>query len=406
VASKALKGLTQNTFAPSATKKLPQLLKSSVIYGANASGKSNFMIALQFMKDMVTRSAQDAQVGEPIDDIQPFRLAQQSRDEDSEFEILFIEKEVRYQYGFALNQTRITHEWLIAYPEGKPQRWFERIYDIEKKKYTYKYSPKFDKKELHSTWEQLTIANALYLSVAIQKGNEQLTPVFSWFQQRLQQITIDTLGDTFTAKKCDADSKGKEQVLAFMNSAAICIDDISITKKPFSKHELPSDMPITLKDEIASKLNGKFFIEPKFLHKDIETSELISFDAEDESDGTRALFAFAGPWLDVLDNDLILVIDEIDTHLHPLIVHHLIRLLHSHQGKAQIIFTTHDTTLLSQRLLRPDQIWFMEKDKQQASTLYSLADFSPRENEAIEKGYLNGRYGATPFLSKLDFYGQ
>lgn len=405
VANNALKGLECNTLEPSTTEKLPRLLRSSVIYGPNAAGKSNLIFALAFMEQMVTRSAQDAQVGETIE-VQPFRLTKQSRLEDSEFEIQFIEDGIRYQYGFSLNEKRITQEWLIAYPHGKPQKWFQRAYDVLNKKYVYKYSTKFSKKKSREAWAELTIANALYLSIAVQRGSEQLTPPFHWFQKKLRPVlNIDRIGNKFTAEKCDS-ADGKAEVLAFMNSAAISVDDVMIEKKPFSKDDLPTDMPIALKDELTSKLAGKFIRETKFLHKDIETGELISFDPEDESDGTRALFAFAGPWIDVLKNDYILVIDEIDTSLHPLIVHHLVRLLHKHNSKAQIIFTTHDTTLLSQHILRSDQIWFVEKDKQNASSLYSLADFSPRENEAIEKGYLNGRYGAIPFLSKLDFYGQ
>jgi hypothetical protein len=100
-----------------------------------------------------------------------------------------------------------------------------------------------------------------------------------------------------------------------------------------------------------------------------------------------------------------LVVDELDTSLHPMLVHYLVKRLHLENSKAQLIFTTHDTTLLSQKILRRDQVWFMEKDAQRASKLYPLSDFSPRENEAIERGYLNGRYGGIPFLKDLDFYG-
>ena len=131
-----------------------------------------------------------------------------------------------------------------------------------------------------------------------------------------------------------------------------------------------------------------------------------AFDLDDESDGTQALFAFAARWLELLENDEVLFVDEIDASLHPLLVHHLVKLLNCNSSKAQLVFTTHDTTLLSQRIMRRDQVWFVEKDKAQSTQLYSLADFSPRKNEAIEKGYLNGRYCATPFLSKLDFYGE
>lgn len=410
VASKALKksGLENNAFeAGIGENGLPRLLRSAVVYGPNAAGKSTLVGALSFMRKWVNTSAQKAQVGEAIKDVQPFRLSANSRQQDSEFEIHFIEEDIRYQYGFSLNTERITSEWLIAYPHGKPQRWFERAFNSATQKDEYKFSTSFlGGKKLHNDRASLTIGNALYLSVAVQKGNEQLRPVFFWFQKRLRVISaMENIGSGFTERMCETEV-GKKDVLAFMNSADISFHDITIEKKEFSKDDLPSDMPPVFRDELSKTMSGKIISEAKFLYKDVDTGESVEFGKEDESDGTRSLFAFAGPWLDVLKNDYVLVVDEIDTSLHPLVVHHLVRLLNSHNGRAQLVFTTHDTTLLSQRILRPDQIWFVEKNKGNSTHLYSLADFSPRENEAIEKGYLNGRYGAIPFLSKLDFYGQ
>jgi AAA15 family ATPase/GTPase len=132
----------------------------------------------------------------------------------------------------------------------------------------------------------------------------------------------------------------------------------------------------------------------------------VHFDFHEESQGTQGLFSFAGPWLDVISNDLVLFVDELDSSLHPLIVHHLVDILHKSGSKAQIIFTTHDTTIMSQRsLLRRDQVWFISKDKNQASSLYPLSDYSVRDGEAIEKGYLSGRYGAIPFIQDIHFDG-
>ncbi len=410
VASKALKksGLENNAFEAGVSEDgLPRLLRSAVVYGPNAAGKTTLVGALSFMRKWVNTSAQKAQVGEAIKDVQPFRLSAKSRKQDSEFEIHFIEEGVRYQYGFSLNTERITSEWLIAYPLGKPQRWFERAFNPATRKDVYKFSTSFlGGKKLHNDRASLTIGNALYLSVAVQKGNEQLRPVLYWFQKRLRIISaMDNIGSGFTQRMCE-NPEEKKHVLEFMSSAGISFHDIAIDKREFSTNDLPSDMSAAAKDKLLKDLIGRTHREAKFLHKDVETGDLVEFDEDDESKGTISLFDFAGPWLDVLKNDYVLVVDEIDTSLHPLVVHHLVRLLNSHKGRAQLVFTTHDTTLLSQRILRPDQIWFVEKDKGNSTHLYSLADFSPRENEAIEKGYLNGRYGAIPFLSKLDFYGQ
>ncbi len=159
-------------------------------------------------------------------------------------------------------------------------------------------------------------------------------------------------------------------------------------------------MPAPIKEHYRKELEGKEFSEVKFLHKNAETGELVPFDPEDESDGTNNLFNFAGPWLDVISNDKVLFVDEIDASLHPLTVHQLVRLLHRSVGKAQLVFTTHDTTILSQNIMRRDQVWFIEKSDSNASKLYPLSDFKAREKEALERGYLRGRYGAIPFIQE------
>ncbi|MBU1744679.1 MAG: ATP-binding protein, partial [Proteobacteria bacterium] len=158
----------------------------------------------------------------------------------------------------------------------------------------------------------------------------------------------------------------------------------------------------SIKDQI---LREKAIADIRFLHK-TDAGESISFKFDDESDGSKKIFAFAGPWLDVLAKGRILFIDELDTSLHPLMVRFLIGLIQNpeiNKHNAQLIFTTHDTSVLDTELFRRDQVWFMEKDREQASRLYPLSDFKPRKGEALEKGYLNGRYGALPFIGELRF---
>lgn len=396
------KELECNTFE-SGIANLPKLVRSAVIYGPNASGKSNLIAAIAFMEEMVRESAREAQVGEPIE-INPFRLDAASRSEDTEFEIHFIAEEVRYQYGFSLNTQRITSEWLIAYPNGLKQRWFERQYDEVNKKYEYKFGLFFNEGKARQERANYTIANNLYLSVAIQKNSQKLLPVFTWFQKKLQYIlSMNHLREGKTSNLCQ-DANGKVSVLAFMNAAGIAVKDLLVEKKLFTQDDLPEDLPEEFRERILKDMQGAVKFETKFLYQ-ASDGVLVPFGLEDESDGTQALFAFAARWLDLLKNDEVLFVDEIDTSLHPLLVHHLVKLLNCSNSKAQLVFTTHDTTLLSQRIMRTDQVWFVEKDQQQSTQLYSLADFSPRKNEALEKGYLNGRYGAIPFLSELDFNG-
>ena len=398
------KELESNTFESGITN-LSSLVRSAVIYGPNASGKSNLIAALAFLDGMVRESAREAQVGEPIE-INPFRLDAASRNEDTEFEIHFISQNVRYQYGFSLNAERIKSEWLTAYPNGKAQKWFERQYDASTGQYEYQFSPSFTEGKARQERANYTIANNLYLSVAVQKNSQQLLPVFTWFQKKLNYIlSMNHLSDGRTSRMCQ-DTEGKKEVLAFMNAAGIGVKDFRVDKVLFTLNDLPADFPDEFKQKVLKDMEGHVSFDTKFLYQSNDTKELIPFDMTDESDGTRALFSFVVPWLEMIKNDEIVFVDEIDTSLHPLLVHHLVKLLNCSTSRAQLVFTTHDTTLLSQRIMRTDQVWFVEKDQQQSTQLYSLADFSPRKNDALEKGYLNGRYGAIPFLSELDFDGE
>jgi AAA15 family ATPase/GTPase len=392
-----------NTFIPDQDDGVPRLLRSSVLYGPNASGKSTLIQALQFVKSQILNSQKESQAGDAID-VVPFKLTAASRLADSEFEITFIEQGVRYEYGFCCNRERFTEEWLIAYPLGRAQKWFHRVYDAEAGKDAYKFSTSFlGGKKRHDIWKEQTRANALFFSTAIQLNNEQLKPAFDWFKQRLRVFdSVGGLSPSYTLQRCGKD-EDRQRVVAFMNSADLSIADIQLKETVFSADSLPKGMPAAIKDEFIKDMAGRKLVEPRFFHKDVNTAEIVEFEGSEESDGTLALFAFAGPWLDVIENERVLVVDELDTSLHPLLVHHLVKRLHHEGTKAQLIFTTHDTTLLSPKLLRRDQVWFMEKNDKSATRLYPLSDFSPRENEAIERGYLNGRYGGIPFLKDLDF---
>ena len=391
-----------NTFDIGSSEKMPRLLRSAVLYGPNASGKSTLIQALKFMQNRVLNSQKESQAGDEINTV-PFKLTASSRSAESEFEIAIVEQGVRYEYGFRCDRQRFVEEWLFAYPRGRAQKWFHRAFDPDLDKDVYKFSSTFEGDRKRQDWKAQTRANALFLSTAIQLNNAQLKPVFEWFRQRLRVIDSG-LGPGYTITRCK-DSADKEKIIEFMNSAGLSVDDISLKTAIFSPESLPKHMSNQLRQAVARERSGKEITSITYLHRDTQSNELIEFEEAEESEGTRALFSFAGPWLDVIENERVLVVDELDTSLHPLLVHHLVKLLHHKGTKAQLIFTTHDATLLSQKLLRRDQVWFMEKDATRSTRLYPLSDFSPRDNEAVERGYLNGRYGGIPFLKELDFYG-
>jgi AAA15 family ATPase/GTPase len=210
----------ENSFI-SPVSNLPSLLRSAVIYGPNAAGKSNLIQAIAFMKKLILSSAKESQEGEKID-ATPFLFNRQSSRDPSEFEVVFIQNDIRYQYGFAVNPERVTGEWLFAYPESRAQRWFERNYDLETQKDIWYFGPKFTGSR--KVWQDATRGNALFLSTAIQLNNEQLKPVFNWFDHKLRVIGQgENISPGFSAGECEKEEK-KEKILKFMNAA-----DLSIT---------------------------------------------------------------------------------------------------------------------------------------------------------------------------------
>jgi len=390
--------LDNNTFE-SPVAGLPRLLRSAVVYGPNAGGKSNFIRAVAFVKQFVISSAKELQEGEEIA-VTPFLFNQLGPTQPSEFEVQFLQEGVRYQYGFAVTKEMVTNEWLIAYPEGRAQRWFERTFQSESNDYQWYFGSRFIGRK--KQWQEMTRSNALFLSTAIQWNSEQLRPVFTWFQ-RLFVIGHGTLlAPAYSMNACQDDEK-KKQILAFMNEADISISDILMETKDFSAEDLPSDMPEEIKEDIRRSMDGKKMTRVGFLHPVDGGDSRVSLPLEEESDGTRKLFAYAGPWLNMLSQGRIIIADELDNSLHPKIMRYLLSMFHNgktNQANGQLIFTTHDTSLLDQDLVRRDQIWFVEKDKSNASNLYPLTDFKPRAGEALQKGYLNGRYGALPYTSE------
>ncbi len=389
-----------NSFMPSVPGVAP-LLRSSVIYGPNASGKSNVIRAIMQMESIVRSSASTSQEGDNIP-VEPFLFDDASSNEPTEFEVVFINENIKYQYGFTATKFNIVEEWLIAYPKGRPQRWFARGFDEKTQSPEFKFSEFLTGQK--SVWQKATRNNALFLSTAVQLNSEQLKPVFSWFKDKLKLTRIGGWNPGFSASLCD-DSTGKTRILEFLKAADFDIHDIKIKKEKFDPESLPDEFPDVLKEEITQQMKDKEVMDIKTVHQ-TSSGKLVSLDFDEESDGTQQFFSFAGPWIDSLNNGYVLVIDELHDNLHPRLVRYLVDLFHSEKTNpknAQLIFTTHETSILSQDVFRRDQVWFCEKDKDQATVLYPLTDFRPRKDrENIEQGYLSGRYGAFPFVSSFE----
>ncbi|HED6851737.1 TPA: ATP-binding protein [Campylobacter coli] len=379
------------------------LLKSSVIYGANAAGKSNIIKALAIMKTIVVFSAKQ-QRGDKLP-VTPFLLGDEG-DKPTKFEIIFIQNNTRYQYGFILNSEKILEEWLLVFGESnRAQKWFERIYNEKEGKSDYSFGTKFlGSKQL---WAENTRDNALFLSVAIQLNNEQLKPVFDFFLNNLKVTCGDKWGDG-KGVTIDILKKDKQKIIDYIKIADLDIEDINLKEQELDvdKIKLPI-LPKEIKQAIQVDLEKGTKLTQTNIHT-IHTNqrgELVTFDMEtSESQGTKKFFNLIGPWIEALKNGYTVVVDELHTHMHPLMTKFLINLFHNedlNKSNAQLIFTTHDTSILNQDVFRRDQIWFCEKQNK-ATKLYPLSDFKVRKDKTnLENDYLLGRFGALPYFKEI-----
>lgn len=379
-------------------KAAPNLLRSIAIYGGNASGKSNVIKAMQYMRGVVVESATIMQPGRSFSNFQPFMLDNKFVNEPTKFEITFLIGGIRYEYGFTFTTQRIISEQLLVYVKSRPQCWFQRSIDTNTGKDLYTFSSGL--KGAKNIWESVTRPNSLFLSMAALLNSEQLLPVFDWFNKYLVIFNeANKLDPTFSLQMLHQPD-GHKEICDFLKAADISITDIKVITSKIPVHGMRIDH-VTGKAEVTT--NEIETSQPVFHH--VTEHGKAEFDFKEESSGTINLLVLAGPVLDILKKGLVLVVDELEASLHPLLVQKLVQLFHrpeTNTGGAQLIFTTHNTSLLNAcGLFRRDQIWFLEKDTAQASNLYSLSDFSPRKNEALERGYLQGRYGAIPFLGDL-----
>ncbi len=377
------------------------LLRSAAIYGPNASGKSNLLRALLTMRHVVVNSAGASQRGEMLK-VTPFLFDELTNEAPTDFEAVFVVNETRYQYGFSATRERVHEEWLMAFPKGRMQRWFNRAYDNEKQDYTWEIGDKLTgQKQL---WQESTRTNALFLSTAVQLNSAQLQPIFDWFRNTLHVVSLDGWSPAFSMSLCQEDDL-KKRVLEFLCAADLGVADIRIKKQEFDPRKLPADMPAVIRQSIVDELNGKEILDMKTVHTTAQGGQ-VELDLDQESDGTQKFFSLAGPWLDTLDHGYVLVVDELHDNLHPHLVRFLVELFHdsrTNPKNAQLIFSTHETSILSQEVFRRDQLWFCEKDDKQASRLFPLTDFSPRKGlENLERSYLAGRYGALPYFRQVD----
>jgi uncharacterized protein len=384
------------------------LVKSAAIYGANASGKSNLAKALQFMKWFMVNSSKETQITEAIG-VERFKLSTETDDQPSFFEIVFLLDGQQHRYGFTADREKVVSEWLFYVPKTRETKLFSRQdndFEIAK---VYKADGIASK----------TRRNALFLSVSAQFNVHKSESILNWLTLQLNLISglddtkflNDTIYELFRTDIYDKAIKlidrfdlniigvvqrPNQADIKLRNAIAHYSDDrkkiLDVMKDSF--HTLMSDRII---ETIHQKFNSNG-----------EALSLESFNfLTEESAGTQKLFALASFLVDTLDRGRVLIIDEFDARLHPLMSRSIVELFNSNETNphnAQLIVMTHDTNLLSNKIFRRDQIWFTEKDRYGATALYSLAEYKVRNDASFGSDYIKGKYGAIPYIQVAESF--
>ncbi|MEA5520136.1 ATP-binding protein [Limnoraphis robusta] len=425
VASEDIETLPENTFAVPGTDEI-RLLKSAVIYGPNAAGKSNLVRAMYTLKNIVRNSATGMRGSRDKLPVEPFRLDSEYSKKPTLFELIFIYEEVRYEFGVSLDQERVYEEWLIAYFDNEQQNLYERIFNPDNqelkpdyKQYNWYFGENLDLSEENRLIKNLVRRNSLFLSHAAQNSHPQLEKIYNWFGDNFNEDQFNIFSPSFTgggytAARSLEDNVFRKEIVNFLQKADLGISGFRVDEKFILPGEKGSIMMIprssiseTDRDELLNKRNSHVQLDIITSHKMIDSDEEREFYmVEHESKGTQRFFELIGLWFTILEKGRVLVIDEMESSLHPILSRFLVKMFNDpliNKNNAQLIFTTHDTTFLCDDLFRQDQVWFVEKEKMSITRLYSLLEFQPQEDESLQTGYLLGRYGAIPFIGGLNF---
>jgi len=379
--------------APIKGESFPNLLKAAVIYGPNASGKSNLLKALRVISLVASRSAEN---NAPTLPVRPFAFDTQLLDKPSEFEVHFIAGGVRYEFILHLTSDRIIKEELVHYPDGQSTPIYSREYVDDKDHYSFG-----DMREdinIINTWTRLTPPKTLFISQAVANSNEennQLRTPFNWLNSGVATLLngmSSSLSNTQALLANPKDVNYSDYLSEFLREVDI----------PISKVEVKTIRVPTLRNITPDGIPRDNFIERRLMLLTHQTAlGEYNLSLDDQSDGTKNLVGFWLPWF-IKDSigrvQKVLAIDELDNSLHPLIVESLVKKHLAESKTTQLIFTTHDTHLMDAKILRRDQIWLTERDANGATLLRSVHDFEGRESEDIEKRYFAGKYRSLPII--------
>ena len=406
------------------------VLRSAIIYGANASGKSNLIKAIAFSKEFILNGVKPDR---PIPR-QPFILDTSSSSKPSRFEFEIKINENIYAYGFEINNKQVLEEWLFLTGKRKENLIFERK-SLDKKEITFCFEDNVDKSEqtfIQKLSESVQMNKLLLTELGVRDipALTQIKNIYNWFQKQLVIILPDTKvnGIEFSLEKDKELESSLTELLKFFDTG---ITGIELIELDFVKdiQDIPEDIKQSLLEDMK---NGDRVMIPSLagiryaLYRDLNKikayklmtkhtvtdgtnkEESINFEIKQESEGTQRLIDLIPALIMLQKSNKVIFVDELDRSLHPMLSQAMIKrffeLCNSNNG-SQLIITTHESSLLSLKTFRKDEIWFVEKSERGESKAYSLQDFNPRYDKDIRKGYLQGRFGAIPFIHNVKELG-
>ena len=403
-----------------------RLLKTGVIYGANASGKSNLIKAMAFARDLIVQGTRGKQSIPVI----PYRFDTASKKKPSKFQFEVKYKTKLYIYGFEVDSEQVHSEWLYEIRPASEKLIFERKTDLDgRTEIEFGSIPLVDKRQEQAFLDftaRGTRPNQLFLAESIERNISYFENIYNWFDKALVLIFPDAKPGAGVAMRFMESDEFKQKYRDILGLLDLGIDDINLPEFDFdTETRLPNEIKEQIKQNIREmnrESEKKTVIHiPQFdilivvesdnqfkaykfmtVHQIEHESRKVLFELTDESDGTQRLFELVPALIDLLhaERERVFVIDELDRCLHAHMTYNIldIFLTNSANKSSQMIVTTHEASLLDLDKVRRDEIWFIEKDRTGASSVYSLEEFAPRFDMDIEKGYLNGRFGAIPIL--------
>lgn len=378
------------------------LLRAAAIYGANASGKSNLVRALMTMRRLVLNSANSRPDNTPL--VETFALETASANRPAYFQVVFWAEGKRYRYGFEMSAQHVHSEWLY-HATHRETRLFVR------EGQTFEVATPM-RREAAPGLQERTRPDALFLSVLAQFNGPTATRIQQWFKSTLAGISglQDESYAGYTLKRLQTEAAFKQRVVAMLGYADLNIADVSVSQTAIEAADMPEPVRRLLRETSNPAMTEFDVLSAEVWHETFDGAQPAGRRAlplDEESAGTQKFLFLLGPVFDVLDKGKVLVVDELEARLHPLLTRELVQLFNTaatNPHHAQLIFVTHDDGLLNECGLRRDQVWFVQKNRYGASELYSLAEMNERSDASYLKNYLLGRYGAVPRLHALRAY--